>query len=190
MWQILNLTKTHGRATLNVPVISSESLDRIAKHGTTISRMKTKVNIGKLVELGGEKDSCRPRWKVGNSLRNKILAQVRHVSVKKKKKNEKTSGFQSVHKKVLSRSLAQVEGWGSHSTSTLKLCTSGQVLFELQYQQHPPSMKVLPREHFVFRQNQHLCAQNPYPKARGELYSWPPGEEPICLPSGSLDSIN
>lgn len=86
MWQILNLTKTHGRATLNVPVISSESLDRIAKHGTTISRMKTKVNIGKLVELGGEKDSCRPRWKVGNSLRNKILAQVRHVSVKKKKK--------------------------------------------------------------------------------------------------------
>jgi hypothetical protein len=61
--------------------------------------MKTKVNIGKLVELGGEKDSCRPRWKVGNSLRNKILAQVRHVSVKKKKKMKRPQGFKAYTKK-------------------------------------------------------------------------------------------
>lgn len=51
-----NLTKTHGRATLNVPVTSSESLNKIAKpRGTTISRMKTKVNTLKLVVLGNGK---------------------------------------------------------------------------------------------------------------------------------------
>lgn len=111
--------------------------------------MKTNVTDHIQTPSVGEwKTPSRPRWKVWNSRRKKILAQIRHVLIRN---DERTSGLQSRHKQeVLSRSL--IKGGGLEEGAEPQHWSSAcQVLFGLHSPQHPPAVKVLPREHCFFR---------------------------------------
>lgn len=175
-----NLTKTHRRATLNVPVISSESLKRTANYSTALPRLKTNVNILKLRAFGNGKKSWRLRCKVWNSLRKKIDTRANSACLGKKQEHIRVSKHTQTWRSFqVTDTRWRAEG-RRHSTPALKFAC--QVLFELHSQQHPLTMKV--RQGSTFSSDIKPTPWHVKPisrSKRGVLQS----EKPICLPCGS-----